>query len=159
VRPLVDAFFVWARSEQANVKQRGLVASALGYVLRQHDALRRFFDDGRLRMENNAAERALRTIAVGRKNWLFCGSDDHAAAAANLFSLFASCKLHGLDQEGYLSELIMVMPYWPRDRYLELTPKYWARTRARISAEELERPLGPITVPPPLPAEEKTASG
>ena len=158
VRPLVDAFFLWAKGEQVNTKERGLVATALGYALRQHDALRRFLDDGRLRLENNAAERALRTIAIGRKNWLFCGSDDHASAAANLFSLFASCKLHGLDQEAYLSEVIMVMPYWPRDRYLELAPKYWARTRARIDADELERPLGPITVPPPLTTEEKATS-
>lgn len=158
VSPLVDAFFLWAKSEQPKVKERGLVASALGYALRQEDALRRFLDDGRLRLDNNAAERALRTIAVGRKNWLFCGSDDHASAAANLFSLFASCKLHGLDQEAYLSELILVMPYWPRERYLELTPKYWARTRARIDAAELDSYVGPITVPPPLTAEEKTTT-
>lgn len=155
VRPLVDAFFLWAKGEQPKVTERGLVASALGYALRQEDALRRFLDDGRLRLDNNAAERALRTIAIGRKNWLFCGSDDHASAAANLFSLFASCKLHRLDQEAYLSELILVMPYWPRERYLELTPKYWARTRARIDAAELDSCVGPITVPPPLPAEEK----
>lgn len=159
VRPLVDAFFLWANTEQPKIKERGLVASAIGYSLRQEDALRRFLDDGRLRLDNNAAERALRTIAIGRKNWLFCGSDDHASAAANLFSLFASCKLHGLDQEAYLSELILVMPYWPRERYLELTPKHWARTRARLSADELDSVLGPITVPPPLTAEEQAAAG
>ena len=155
VSPLVDAFFLWAKSEQPKIKERGLVASAVYYAIRQEDALRHFLDDGRLRLDNNAAERALRTIAIGRKNWLFCGSDDHASAAANLFSLFASCKLHGLDQEAYLSELILVMPYWPRERYLELTPKYWARTRARIDPTELDSYVGPITVPAPLTAEEK----
>lgn len=159
VRPIVDAFFLWAKNEQAKIKERGLVASALGYALRQHDALRRFLDDGRLRLDNNAAERALRTVAIGRKNWLFCGSDDHASAAANLFSLFASCKLHRLDSEAYLDDVIKVMPYWPRDRYLELAPKYWARTRARLAPHEIERSLGHITVPPPLTAEEKATSG
>ena len=158
VRPLVDAFFLWAKDVQSSTKERGLVATAVGYALRQEAPLRRFLQDGRLRLENNAAERALRTIATGRKNWLFCGSDDHASAAANLFSLLASCRLHGLDQEAYLAEVIMIMPYWPRERYLELTPKYWARTRARIPADELDRPLGPITVPPAMTPEQKTST-
>jgi transposase len=76
------------------------------------------------------------------------GSDDHAQAAANIFSLVASCRLHALDVETYLAEIIRVMPYWARDRYLELAPKYWARTRARLDQRELELPLGHVTVPP-----------
>jgi hypothetical protein len=90
---------------------------------------------------------------------LFFGSDDHASAAANLFSLIASCKLHGLDPEAYLADVIRVFPYWPSDRLLELAPKYWARTRARLEPRELELPLGRISVPPPLAAEEQRASG
>ena len=123
VKPLVDDFFSWAKAEQAKVDRRGLVATALGYAIRQELPLRAFLQDGRLRLENNAAERALRNpIAIGRKAWLFFGSDDHANAAANLFSLLASCKLHGLDPEDYLRDVIRVMPYWPRERYLELAP-------------------------------------
>ena len=87
-------------------------------------------------------------VAIGRKNWLFFGSDDHASAAANLFSLIASCKLHGLDAETYLTEIIRVMPHWPPERYLELAPKYWATTRARLDAAELAREVGELTVPP-----------
>ncbi|WP_437777254.1 IS66 family transposase [Sorangium sp. So ce1097] len=158
VRPLVDAFFAWARAEHARPRERGLVSTALGYALNQEQPLRRFLDDGRLRLENNASERALRSIAVARKSWLFFGSDDHASAAANLFSLVASCKLHGLDPEAYLADVLRVMPYWPRDRYLELAPRYWARTRARLVADELNLALGPITVPLPLPAEEQRAT-
>ncbi|WP_437973042.1 IS66 family transposase [Sorangium sp. So ce295] len=158
VRPLVDAFFAWARAEHARPRERGLVSTALGYALNQEQPLRRFLDDGRLRLENNASERALRSIAVARKSWLFFGSDDHASAAANLFSLVASCKLHGLDPEAYLADVIRAMPYWPRDRYLELAPRYWARSRARLVADELNLALGPITVPPPLPAEEQRAT-
>jgi transposase len=150
VCPLVDAFFTWARDQNAKLVGRGLVATALGYSLRHEAALRRFLDDGRLRMENNAAERGLRTIAVGRKAWMFYGSDDHASAAGNILSLVASCKLHDLDPEPYLCEIIKVLPYWPRDRYLELAPKYWRATRARLDPPELERQLGLITVPPPL---------
>jgi transposase len=159
VRPLVDAFFAWAKAEHARPRERGLVASALGYAIRQEGPLRRFLDDGRLRLENNASERALRAIATGRKAWLFFGSDDHAQAAANLFSLVASCKLHGLDPEAYLADVIRVMPYWPRERYLELTPKYWARIRARLDPVELDRPLGHVTVPPALAAEEQNPTG
>ena len=159
VRPLVDAFFAWAKAEYASPRERGLVATALGYAVRQELPLRRFLDDGRLRLENNASERALRPIAAARGAWLFFGSDDHASAAANLFSLVASCKLHSLDPEAYLADVIRVMPYWPRDRYLELAPKYWAATRARLRADEMKLPLGPVTVHPPLPANEQSATG
>jgi transposase len=147
--PMVNAFFDWVREESQKQRPRGLVSKALGYALRQEAPLRRFLDDPRLKLDNNGAERAIRPITTGRKNWLFCGSDDHAQAAANLFSLVASCKLHGLDPELYLTELIRVMPYWPRQRYLELCPRYWLATRARLDPRELELPVGHITVPPP----------
>jgi len=62
----------------------------------------------------------------------------------------ASCQLHGLDAETYLAEIIRVMPHWPRDRYLELAPKYWARTRARLREDEIALPIGTLTVPAPL---------
>ncbi|HLK36557.1 MAG TPA: IS66 family transposase [Polyangiaceae bacterium] len=148
-RPMLDDFFAWAEDVFQRVRGiRGPVASAFGYAIRQRDALRRFLDDGRLRLENNSAERELRAIATGRRSWLFMGSDDHAQAAANLFSLVASCRLHVLDVETYLAEIIRVMPYWPRDRYLELAPKYWRDTRARLDERQLAWPIGPITVPP-----------
>lgn len=149
-KPMLDDFFAWADGVFDRVRGvRGPVASAFGYAIRQRDALCRFLDDGRLRMDNNASERALRSIATGRRAWLFMGSDDHAQAAANIFSLVASCQLHRLDVEAYLTDVIRVLPYWPRDRYLELAPKSWTRTRARLDPRELELPLGHVTVPPP----------
>lgn len=160
LRPMLDEFFAWAEGVFVRVRGvRGPIATAFGYVTRQREPLRRFLDDGRLRIDNNASERALRTIATGRKAWLFFGSDDHAQAAANLFSLIASCKLHGIDAETYFAEIIRVLPYWPRARYIELAPKYWTRTRARLVAAELEKPIGHVTVPPPLSAEEQLAPG
>lgn len=148
LEPLVSDFFDWARAQNEPASQdRGLVNKALGYALRQELALRRFLDDGRLRMDNNHSEGALRIVATGRKAWLFFGSDDHAQAAANLYSLIASCKLHGIDPDRYLAEIIRVMPYWPRDRYLELAPAYWAETRQRLVAKELDAELGHVTVP------------
>ena len=146
--PFVDEFFEWVHAQNDLSSQaRGLVSKALGYAIRQELALRRFLDDGRLRMDNNNSENALRVVATGRKSWLFFGSDDHAEAAANLYSLIASCKLHGIDPERYLAEVIRIMPYWPHARYLELAPAYWAQTRARIDPVELQAELGFVTLP------------
>lgn len=149
--PFVDEFFAWVHAQNdLSSQERGLVSKALGYAIRQELALRRFLDDGRLRMDNNNSENALRIVATGRKSWLFFGSDDHAEAAANLYSLIASCKLHSLDPERYLAQMIRIMPYWPRARYLELAPAYWTQTRARLDPIELEAELGFVTVPPVL---------
>ena len=93
-------------------------------------------------------------IVVGRKSWMFYGSDTHAEAAAAIFSLVASCRLHRLDPFAYLEEVLRVLAYWPRDRYLELAPVHWARTRARLDPDELDLQIGSFTVPPadpPLP--------
>lgn len=158
-RPLVDDFFAWAELVYARVKEtRGLAAAAFGYAIRQKDALERFLDDGRLLLTNNHSERALRFICAGRRSWLFFGSDDHASAAANLFSLVASCKLHDIDAETYLAEVIHLLPQWPRDRYLELAPKYWTATRARLDPAELAIEIGRITVPPKAAAEDHTTT-
>jgi len=156
LRPHMEAFFAWAEAEYAVVKdQRGLLRSALGYALRQRDALMRPLDDGRLVLDNNRSERELRRLAVGRKAWLFVGGDDHAEAAGHVFSLIASARLHGLDPEAYLRDLFRVLAHWPRDRYLELAPRYWAATRARLDPVELATEIGPLTIPPP--AEQATA--
>jgi hypothetical protein len=64
--------------------------------------------------------------------------------------VIASAKLHGLEPEQYLRDLFVVLPQWPKERYLELAPKYWARTKARLRPDELEREIGWITIPPPL---------
>jgi transposase len=153
LRPHLEAFFSWAAVEYEKVRdQRGLLRSALGYAVRQKDALMRVLEDGRLVIDNNRSERALRQIAVGRKAWLFVGSDGHAESAGHVLSLVASCRLHGLDPEAYLRDLFRVLAHWPQDRYLEIAPKYWTRTRARLDARELAAEIGPLTIPPPLAA-------
>ena len=153
LRPHVVAFFEFAEDAYERVKhQRGLLRSALGYCVRQKDALMRFLEDGRLEMTNNHSERQLRKVACGRNAWLFVGSDDHGQAAGNLLTLIASARLHKLDPELYLRDVFRVLPHWPRDRYLELAPRYWSATRARLDSEELEQELGPLKVPEtPLP--------
>lgn len=147
--PELDSFFDFVRTEWTKVQhQRGLLRSALGYARNHEDALKRFLEDGRLKLDNNASERALRKVAVGRKNWLFVGSDDHAQSTANLLSMIASARLHDLDPEDYLRDLFRVLPFWPNDRYLELAPKHWLATRARLDAGEMEQEVGWLTIPP-----------
>jgi hypothetical protein len=116
----------------------------------QVSELRRVLETGELPLDNTRAERALRKIVVGRKAWMFYGSDTHAEAAAAIFSVIASCRLHALDPFHYLEEILRVVPYWLRSRYLELAPKYWHTTRGRLRPEELAGPLSAFEVPPPL---------
>ena len=159
MRPHLEAFFAWAEVQHDLVRhQRGMLRSALGYAVRQKDALMRVLDDGRLALDNNRSERALRTIAVGRRAWLFVGSDDHAESAGHLFSLIASARLHRLDPEAYVRDFFRVLAHWPRDRYLELAPNFWAQTRARLDPAELDREVGTLTVPPPLPTQQQSPS-
>ena len=78
---------------------------------------------------------------------MFYGSDIHAESAAALFSIIASCRLHKIDPEAYLDELLRLLPYWPHDRFLELAPKHWAMTRAKLDPAQLDTPLSEFTIP------------
>lgn len=153
LRAHLDAFFELVGPAYEQVRhQRGMLRSALGYCVRQKDALLRFLEDGRLEMTNNHSERQLRKVATGRAAWLFVGSDDHGQASGNLLSLIASARLHKLDPEAYLRDVFRVIPHWPRERFLELAPRYWPLTRGRLDLVQLDRELGALTVPQqPLP--------
>jgi len=150
--PLVDDFFTWVRASAQATTGRSLATRALGYALNQEQELRRVLIDGRLPLDNTRSERALRTIVVGRNNWLFYGSDVHAEAAAALFSVISSCRpcrLHRIDPERYLEEVLRLLPIWPKARHLELAPLHWVATRARLDPRQLDVPVGEISVPPP----------
>ena len=147
LRPLIDQFFEWVNQARFEAPGRSLASKALNYAHNQESELRRVLDDPRLPLDNTRSERALRKVVVGRKNWMFYGSDVHAESAAALFTIIASCRLHRIDPEQYLDEVFRVLPYWPQDRYLELAPKYWLSTRAKLVPAELEAPISAITVP------------
>lgn len=148
LRPHVESFFAWVDEQRVQYRtRRGYTRTALEYANNQREVLTRFFDDGRLVLSNNGAERAIKAVALGRKAWLFCGSDDHAKSTAALFSLIASARLYRLEPEEYLRCLIRLVPLWPSHRMLELAPLFWARTRARLDADKLADELGPIDIP------------
>lgn len=126
--PVVARFFEWTDAESLCALPKSPIGEAMTYARNQRHALTRFLEDGSLRLDNNAAELALRAQAVGRKNWLFVGSDDGAEWNTTFVSLIASCKLHGVEPWAYVRDLLCLLPTWPADRALALAPKYWAKT-------------------------------
>ena len=127
-RPIIDAFFAWCDEQAAYVLDGTPIAAALTYARNQRAALRRFLEDGRLPLDNNISERALRREVVGRKNWLFLGSDEGARVNTVFVSLLASCQLHGIEPWAYLRDLLCLLPSWPMRRILELAPAFWKQT-------------------------------
>jgi hypothetical protein len=109
-RPVLEEFFPWLERESPALLPKNPVREAMDYALRQRVALSRYVEDGRLAIDNGAAERAIRGIALGRKNWLFCGSERGARAACVYFSLAASCQRHALDPFAYLRDLFRRFP-------------------------------------------------
>ena len=98
--------------------------------------MRRFLDDGRLPLHNNISELNLRREVVGRRNWLFVGSEDGAKANTVFVSLIASCRMLGLEPYAYLRDLLCLLPSWPKHRLLELAPAYWKNTLEQSDAQQ-----------------------
>ena len=105
----------------------GAMAKAIGYVRNQHRALRRYLEDGRIPIDNNACERAIRPIAIGRRNWLFAGSMRGGRAAAVVFSLAESCRLADIDPLDYFADVLVRVGTHPASKVDELLPENWAR--------------------------------
>jgi transposase len=121
-RPLLDAMHGWLEASLAKLSKKSDTSAAIRYALALWDALVRFCDDGRIEIDNNATERALRCVAIGRKNYLFAGSDRGGERAATFYSLIGTAKLNGLDPEAYLRELLTRIADHPVNRIAELLP-------------------------------------
>jgi len=132
-RPLVEALHAWWKTTLSKLSQKSDVAVAIRYALERWSALLRFCEDGRIEMDNNAAERALRAVALGRKNYLFAGSDTGGERAAAIYSLLGSAKLNGIDPEAYLSLVLRRIADHPINRISELLP--WNLLPAKTSTE------------------------
>ena len=124
-RPRVEALGAWLREQYARLSAANRVAKAIAYSLNCWDALVRFLDDGRLCLSNNAAERAVRGIAVGRRNWTFAGSDEGGRRTAAIYSLIETAKLSDVDPQAWLADVLARLNDHPARRIAELLPWNW----------------------------------
>ena len=134
VAPLVDDLTDWMRTERGRLSRHAETAKAIDYMLKRWTAFTRFLDDGRICLTNNAAERALRGIALGRKAWLFAGSDRGGERAAAIYSLIGTAKLNGVDPQAWLANVLACIANHPASRLDELLPWHWKRTAAQADA-------------------------
>jgi transposase len=124
-KPLVEALEVWLREQRARVSPKSDIGKAINYSLNRWASFIRFLDDGRLCLSNNAAERGLRGVAVGRRNWTFAGSDEGARRAAHVFTLVETCKLNDVDPQAWLAHVLAKLPDHPAKQIAELLPWNW----------------------------------
>lgn len=132
IAPLVAGLEAWMRTERPKLSRHAEVAKAIDYMLKRWPAFARFLDDGRICVSNNAAERALRGVALGRKAWLFCGSDRGGTRAALLYTLIGTAKLNGVDPQAWLADVLDRIADLPVSRLPELLP--WNRRSPAASA-------------------------
>jgi len=123
--PQVADLESWLRQQRAKLSRGNDLAKAMDYILKRWSAFTRFLDDGRICLSNNAAERALRGIALGRKSWLFAGSDRGGQRAAVMYSLIVTAKLNDVDPQAWLADVLARIAEHPAHQIDELLPWNW----------------------------------
>ncbi|MDA9393135.1 hypothetical protein WN73_21770 [Bradyrhizobium sp. CCBAU 45394] len=131
--PLVADLEAWMREQRAKLSRRNDVAKAMDYMLKRWTAFTRFLDDGRICLSNNAAERALRGIALGRKSWLFCGSDRGGDRAAMMYSLIVTAKMNDLDPQAWIADVLARIAAHPVQLIDELLPWNWRDQNKKVN--------------------------
>ena len=129
--PLVAELEAWLREQRARLSRMNDLARGMDYMLKRWKAFTRFLDDGRICLSNNAAERALRGIALGRKSWLFAGSDRGGERAAAMYSLIVTAKLNNIDPQAWLADVLARIAGHPARRLDELLPWNWQVSQER----------------------------
>ncbi len=128
-RPLVDALNTVMVEQRARLSRGNDIAKAIDYMLKRWDAFTRFLDDGRVCLSNNAAERALRGIALGRKSWLFAGSDRGGQRAATMTGLIVTAKMNDVDPQAWLADVLARIAEHPASQLDELLPWEWKKAQ------------------------------
>lgn len=132
--PLMAALETWMRTERARLSRHSPVAKAMDYMLRRWNSFTVFLHDGRVCLTNNAAERALRGIALGRKAWLFAGSDRGGQRAAVMYGLIVTAKMNDVDPQAWLADVLARIADLPQHRLHELLPWNWKAARDQQQA-------------------------
>jgi hypothetical protein len=131
--PLVTSLQTWMCEQRAGLSRGNDLARAMDYMLKRWASFARFLDDGRVCLSNNAAERALRGIALGRKSWLFAGSDRGGQRAAAMYSLIVTTKMNDVDPQAWLSDVLSRIAAHPSHRLDELLPWKWTQKGSPIA--------------------------
>jgi hypothetical protein len=131
---LVEALHGWMQAERRKLSRHADVAKAMDYMLKRWHAFSRFLDDGRICLTNNAAERALRGIALGRKSWLFAGSDRGGERAAAIYTLIVTAKLNDVDPRAWLADVLARTAEHPASKLHELLPWHWRKPKTESAA-------------------------
>jgi transposase len=134
IAPLVTELETWMRESRGKLSRHNPVAKAMDYMLTRWETFTRFLSDGRICLTNNAAERAVRGIALGRKSWLFAGSDRGGDRAAAMYSLIYTAKLNGVDPRAWLADVLARIADLPASRLHELLPWNWRKAREDTAA-------------------------
>jgi transposase len=139
-RPVAEALHAWLSEQRRKLAKADATAKAIDYALSNWKGLTRYLDDGNVPIDNNAAENAVRPLAVGRKNWLFVGSQQAGERAAVVLSLIESAKLNGHDPWAYLKDVFERLPTLKQRDLAQLLPHNW-RASANASASEIPAPF------------------
>jgi len=134
IAPLVGELESWMRAERSRLSRHAETAKAIDYMLKRWPAFTRFLNDGRICLTNNAAERALRGVALGRRSWLFAGSDRGGERAAAMYTLIATAKLNDINPQAWLADVLRRIADHPAPRLHELLPWNWKLLRAQPAA-------------------------
>ena len=124
-KPLLASFRSWLEAVLPQVAAKSAIAQAIRYALKRWEALLRYCDEGALCIDNNPVERALRGVAISRKNFLFVGNDAGGERAAAIYTLVETCKLNNVEPFAYLCDVLEKLPTWPHKRLFELLPFNW----------------------------------
>ena len=136
-RPLIAELEIWMRQQRALLSTKNDTAKAINYLFNRWAAFTRFLDDGRVCLTNNAAERALRGVAVGRRNWTFAGSDAGGHRAAAVYTLIETCKMNEVDPQAWLADVLARLPDHPANKVADLLPWNWKanqQSKAAVAA-------------------------
>ena len=133
-KPILSELKRWIEATLPTLPQKQKLAEAMRYALSRWTALSVYIDDGRVEIDNNIAERAMRPLGIGRKNWLFAGSDKGGERIANILTIIETVKLHGHNPEVYLTDDLTRIQDHPKDRLEDLLPWNWTAENARCEA-------------------------
>jgi transposase len=142
--PILDKFATWLKAQKANVLPKSPMAEAIGYALNNWTALIRYTESGFLSIDNNVAEREMKRIAIGRKNWLFVGSEKGGHTAAVLFSFTSTCHRLGIEPWAYLQDVLTRLPGLNNAQLAELLADRWQAARQQATANPAAPPAAAI---------------